>query len=106
MRLKAVQFARIQQHRVPRLLRVEALGTIQQNVCRCCADIAMGMSAYRHVPCPLHLKITSSESLHPVVTILRFPGSGVVELVESVLFLTNFSVTFGKLLVGVQTEFW
>jgi hypothetical protein len=32
MRLKAMQFARIQQHRVPRLLRVEALGTIQQNV--------------------------------------------------------------------------
>jgi hypothetical protein len=32
MRLKAMQFARIQQHRVARLLRVEALGTIQQNV--------------------------------------------------------------------------
>ena len=32
MRLKAMQFSRIQQHRVPRLLRVEALGTIQQNV--------------------------------------------------------------------------
>jgi hypothetical protein len=42
------------------------------------------MSAYRHVPCPLHLKITSSESLHPVVTTLRFPGAGGVELVDSI----------------------
>ena len=30
----------------------------------------------RHVPRPLHLNFTSSESLQPVLTTLRFPGAG------------------------------
>ena len=30
----------------------------------------------RPVPCALHLKITSSECLQPVLTTLRFPGAG------------------------------
>ena len=38
----------------------------------------------RSVPRPLHLKITSSESLQPVLTTLRFSGAGGVELVHSI----------------------
>ena len=38
----------------------------------------------RQVPRPMHLKITSSGSLHPVLTNLRFSGAEDVELVDSI----------------------
>ncbi len=38
----------------------------------------------RSVPRPLHLKITSSESLQPVLTTLRFSVAGWVDLVHSI----------------------